>query len=398
MKKRHLVGLALVILIITDTVPSVRTENSPPQYYIEYEIVLTDIIGNESPNIYNLTSKDMTISLFMNDSWQAVYRVKSSYPILSETNDADGNRLALLNVTPLCIESNKRLVINATYHAYTHIKNIPQINESSSGKLKDIPTELKHSYCQPAGPWRYDQAGWKYLITIANTNLQNETNVLKILYNFVKWIGDHVTMPSKNHDRPFYPNETYTQMNFERGTLGEGDCDDQANLLVTFCRIVGIPAYLQIGCMHLPSEQHALTKTSDLAGGHLTIEERHIGFHGWTMVYVPPWGWIPVDMTMGYSKSDGPSSAILNSAILTVSTFAMTNVVKTDYVLQDIEQANRLVKFDLYVNEVYSMRVLQIKQEYGALPSTSLLLTITALVLLIPIIVGLYLIARRRRS
>ena len=30
---------------------------------------------------------------------------------------------------------------------------------------------------------------------------------------------------------------------------------------------------------------------------HLNISYNNVGWHGWAMVYIPPWGWLPVDLT-----------------------------------------------------------------------------------------------------
>jgi len=379
-------------------VPHANAEISPSEgYYASYEIVLTEIIRNGGADLYGLADGDRMIYLFMNNSWQTVYIIESSYPIQKTMYDSDENKIAYLDGMPLNLRSNEQVVVNVTYHAHVHAKEIPQLDEALSGSLSEIPQELKSDYCQPIGPWQFNSTSWKYLSTIANATVQNEVNVLRILYNFVEWIGKNVGPPSKEHISPLYPNETYSPLNFEQGTLGEGDCDDQANLLITLCRMVGIPAYLQIGCLYLPTEQYALRKHSNLSEGHLSIEERYIGFHGWAMVYVPPWGWIPFDMTWGYTKSEGPSSAVTNSAIMMVTAIAMLNVIRTDYVLEDGEWSKNLVDSDLYVEEISSMRSLLVKSEYGQLPLGDLLPSGLGIILVTTMVLSLFVFARRRK-
>lgn len=393
---RQVLRTSLFILLITAIVPNVSAEvNFPKGGYTTYEIVLTDVIRNGGMGIYRLADDERMVNLPMNNSWQTFYIVESSYPVQNGAYDDDGNRVAYLNM-PLGLGSNERVVVNVTYHANVYSKEIPQVDEALSGSLKDIPEELTNSYCQPIGPWQFNRTDWKYLSNIVNANVKNESNVLRILYNFVRWIGRNVDPPSEEHIMAFYPNETYSQQNFEYGTHGEGDCDDQANLLITFCRIVGIPAYLQIGCIYLPTEEYAINKDVGLYGGHLSMEERHIGFHGWAMVYVPPWGWVPVDMTWGYEQSEGPSSAITQSAIVTVSTISLLNVIKTDYVLDDYEWTKNLVNSNLYVDEIYSMRLLA-APEYEQLPLAELLPTSFGIILIAIIILTLYGVARHRK-
>jgi len=60
----------------------------------------------------------------------------------------------------------------------------------------------------------------------------------------------------------------------------EAECGGHSRLLAAFCRAVGIPARLSVGCMY----------TSYYSGG--------FGQHAWTDVYMGDAGWIPVDATI----------------------------------------------------------------------------------------------------
>jgi len=60
-----------------------------------------------------------------------------------------------------------------------------------------------------------------------------------------------------------------------------GECGGHSRLLVAFCRAVGIPSRLAIGCVY-----------SYYNGGIF-------GQHAWTEVYMGEAGWIPVDATAG---------------------------------------------------------------------------------------------------
>ncbi len=61
-------------------------------------------------------------------------------------------------------------------------------------------------------------------------------------------------------------------------TSGRGDCGQAAFLLMTMCRISGIPARWQSGWAIFPGDE--------------TI-------HDWCELYFEPWGWVPVDPYMG---------------------------------------------------------------------------------------------------
>ena len=62
--------------------------------------------------------------------------------------------------------------------------------------------------------------------------------------------------------------------------MQEAECGGHSRLLAAFCRAVGIPARLSVGCMY----------TNYYSGG--------FGQHAWTEVYMGDAGWIPVDATI----------------------------------------------------------------------------------------------------
>ena len=62
--------------------------------------------------------------------------------------------------------------------------------------------------------------------------------------------------------------------------MQEAECGGHSRLLAAFCRAVGIPVRLSVGCMY----------TNYYSGG--------FGQHAWTEVYMGDAGWIPVDATI----------------------------------------------------------------------------------------------------
>lgn len=165
----------------------------------------------------------------------------------------------------------------------------------------------------------------------------NETRVLSIAKKLIEWIRDHISR--RTLDVPRYPIETF----HERA----GDCDDQANLFITLCRIVGIPAYLQAGCIYVSTKQTVNSHWD----GHLISELTRIAWHGWAVVYVPPWGWLPVDFTY-VTLSDLRAealNAVRMSAIIAYPTVQYANITMTDYVAASRDQRDFLAAHDFHI-------------------------------------------------
>jgi hypothetical protein len=84
--------------------------------------------------------------------------------------------------------------------------------------------------------------------------------------------------------------------------------------------------------------------------GHVTTTLHNIGYHGWAMIYIPPWGWLPYDMTLGWSVNsfNGITSAMAwKPAVLT-----LTNIQTSDWAGGSRRQQNFTLSNELYlVNE-----------------------------------------------
>ena len=310
---------------------------------VEKTFILTVKVTYENRDPYEkwiLTENDMTLGLFTNNSWQTVYLVRVSHPIKKLIYDSDGNPLALLNITDTALGLNEKMSYNATYRLVFKQRSIPVIGEDKSGTLEDIPENLRKEYCKPTGLWLSNATIFrKKALDIAN----NETKVLTIIKKFVRWIASNIVYSPS--EVPKYPNETIFSH--------RGDCDDQANLLITLCRAIGIPAYLQIGCIYIP--QYNVNRT--YWSGHLIFKQERVGWHGWAMVYIPPWGWLPVDLT--YVKGDlrkEPLNSIKFSAFASEYTFQYMNITKTDYVAETREFKEFLEKYKFYIYEEDEMK------------------------------------------
>jgi len=303
----------------------------------EYYVKSTVTYSNKGDKVWNFTEReeDRTIGLFMNNSWQTGYLVNSTLGIETVENDRDGNQVAVLQFPEMLLDQGQNISYAATYRVVSKPRTFDNINETASKSFNEIPVSLKEKYLRAEGPWLINNTE---IQNLAYNITKNETKVLTIVKNFVIWIDKTVTYPEKMHEVPQYPNETVTKR--------EGDCDDKAILLVTLCRIIGIPAFTQIGSIYIPSRLEKISYWKN----HVTAVQKRIGWHGWAMVYIPPWGWLPVDLTYVFRPiAEDPLNAIKNAAVTSQITIQYMNISQTDYVASSQEAMDFLITNSFYV-------------------------------------------------
>jgi hypothetical protein len=320
LRKTTAVALTLFMLIAALTFNHfmiVRAEVSD----VDYVIQTTVTFSNNGTNIWNLTEEDRAISLFMNNTWQTVYLTERSCPINRTETDEDGNPIAILQLPKSQLEPGDNVTYTVTYNAESNPRSIPQLNEQESGNLTEIPDDVRDEYCNETDTWQTSNPA---LQETAQTIAPNETNVLSIVEELVAWIWNNIDYPPQDkpkisHEVPLYPNQTLLHK--------EGDCDDQAILFITLCRICGIPSFLQVGCIY--GEEFTMNQSS--WNGTVTSVLKHMAWHGWAMVYVPPWGWLPVDLTYVMGGPGNPLNAIMTGAVTSPKTIQYMNISQREH-------------------------------------------------------------------
>jgi len=301
---------------------------------LEFTIRTSVTYSNNGTGVWNFTEEDRAISLFMNNSWQTVHLTEHSFSIENITNDDDGNPLAVLQFDKGELKKGENISYAVTYRAVSKPRPLPNIAEEKSENLSQIPKNLSDEYCGPEGPWQINDPE---LQELAQSITGSETGVLTIVKGFIKCIKENIDYAS--HEVPLYPNETYAKR--------EGDCDEQAILLITLCRIYRIPAFLQIGCIYMPETESDLSTYWE---GHETFISKKIGWHGWAIVYIPPWGWLPVDLTYVWGGIGGDYlNAIKKAAVTSQYVIQYMNITKTDYINSTYQAMDFLQANDFYV-------------------------------------------------
>jgi hypothetical protein len=203
------------------------------------------------------------------------------------------------------------------------------IDPEGSGNLDDIPERLVKIYTSETETFRRNEEIETLALELAGGN----TDVLEIVTDILGWVVSSVNY--RNFEVPLYPDETLRDL--------QGDCDDQAILMISMLRALGIPAFLQIGVVF--SDNISSEKAS--WDGHLTFVQEGIGWHGWAMVYVPPWGWIPVDLTLTNTRD--PIDMILGAPEYASNIITAFNVSELQYIGGSRSSREILVSSDIFI-------------------------------------------------
>ena len=165
---------------------------------------------------------------------------------------------------------------------------VTNISLDMAGSFSDIPKTLSN-YLSPNDAWNVTPDIKKLAQSLMDPN-----NVLKTVLNYAEWIDEHILYPyNPPHLLAWNASQTLKKM--------VGDCDDRAILFIAMAHSVGIPAFLQIGGVYLKGYNDEL----EFEGGNIKYSFFNVGWHGWVVVYIPPWGWVPLDLTFfSGSKAD----------------------------------------------------------------------------------------------
>ena len=313
----------LCLLLLTSNVPGALGQDKG-----RYVFTSTYTFENRGDEPYVVTEYDAELPLFFNNRWQEVTIRESSHDILEEILDEDGNRIAIIDL-PHEIPAGGMLVFSVEYIIESEEMPRAPITIVEAGEIDDIPEMLVELYTSESETFRRDEDIEALALRLA----ANSTDVLEVVTTLMGWVVSSVEYC--NFEVPLYPDETLGDL--------EGDCDDQAILLISMLRILGIPAFLQVGAVF--SESISSEKSS--WEGHLTFQQEGMGWHGWAMVYIPPWGWIPVDLTL--TNAPEPFDMIIQAPEYEENIVAAFNVSRQPYIGESRLTREQIMASDLYI-------------------------------------------------
>jgi transglutaminase-like putative cysteine protease len=325
LKLRNATTLILIILMASNSPLAQATKS---QRYVFRSTYVFENLG-EKP--FTLRDEDLAIVIFPDDEWQKVTLRNLSHDVVREYTDEDGNDLALPDI-PAVLLGGTTITFSIEYDITSSSKDKPSIKLSEAEGLSEIPSQLVEEYCVQSESFYWNDE----IEELAQELTSDETTALGMLTNLIDWMLDSMTYC--NFEVPNYPNETLE--------IGKGDCDDQGILLSSMLRSLGIPAFLQVGVVF----GDWLGSDSSSWDGHLLIHTEGMGWHAWTMAYIPPWGWIPVDLTY---TSGQDSMDILDKAYEYDSFIVRAlNVSEQAYIGDSQASRERYIESDVYVSVV----------------------------------------------
>jgi len=294
-----------------------------------YEYTVTYVLENKGTAPLELTDMDVAVPMFMNTSWQTVRLAEASVPYTVMEIDADGGMGAVMGVTRT-LGPGESTSFTASYAMEPTPRAVPGFGSSDAEPLSSIPQTLVDTYCVSTETFQSDHP---LIASRAQEVAGGAATVLEALDLLVEYVMGETTY--RNFEVPMYPNATLLD--------GLGDCDDQSILLISMLRSLGIPSYLQVGVYIHPS----IDDTDTSWDGHLTNTRSGVGWHGWAVVYVPPWGWVPVDLTLT-SSNDG-LELLRKAPEYEGNVVAAYEVSRQPYIGESLEVRDRVVGSGLYV-------------------------------------------------
>lgn len=328
---------------------------------IAYQYNITITLINKGETLFPNTTNSpyyylINQNIFPNTTYQEVILekvlVNSSPASFKIYLDADGNSCIKI-ITDQPIKTNESLSLSLSF--LIKIKN-RDFDISGISSINDIPMNLSEKY-PLVGIWNLSSEKLEEISKLVYSIKNTEDNVLIIIMKILKWFEENIRYNSSL----VYPQkvlDTYYNRN--------GDCDDQANLFVLFCRILGIPSYTSIGAIYIPGSK--ITDEHD----NMIFILNNVIWHGWAMVYLPKDSkgeWFPVDLTFfkgayiinNYIRSRNLLDHITGSAFSKQATFEYMRINSTNYIDDYFKMKNIMNSYNVtWIEEHYVYPVYEI--------------------------------------
>ncbi|MDO8740086.1 MAG: transglutaminase domain-containing protein [Candidatus Woesearchaeota archaeon] len=167
--------------------------------------------------------------------------------------------------------------------------NYLEIRKKADFPIKALPEDVL-VYTKPST--KID-SGDPDIISLASGLAEGETDLYVVVYKTASWVTKNIKYDLSTLTADVSQNASWVLKN------REGVCDELSVLLIAMLRSLGIPARFVSGISYTNSP---------------LFKERW-GFHGWTEVYFPEYGWVPFDPTYGQYGYIDAGHMKLNAAV-----------------------------------------------------------------------------------
>ena len=193
-----------------------------------------------------------------------------STPPARMAHDRWGQRCAVFEPRRVAAGSKVTMTysVNAEVSAIRYL-----IIPENTGTLNDIPAELRERYTIDGSRYRIDSPYIQKTVKEIVGDEQNTYWIARKIYDFIIESVEYEMIGG--WDVP--------EVVLKRGS---GSCSEYTFTFVALCRAAGLPARYQGSIV--------------VRGDDASIDE---SFHRWAQVYLPGYGWVPVDASRGDTKS-----------------------------------------------------------------------------------------------
>jgi len=283
---------------------------------------------NNGDTAYNMSQKDLGAPVFPDRQYQTVSMETSFEGKLVEL---EPDFLKMVPLSPVLVPIDETYTITATYQIESIPRTVPSLSKQLAETSEEIPIDLLE-YTQPNALYPDNTE----ITELAARITKGEETVYGKILALIDWFEENSSyIVTEEPKRPEYMIRD-----------PRGDCDDLSLLFITMCRSQGIPAYLQAGVVF--SESLDIDETD--WDGHYHYVFDGVGWHAWAMVFTPPWGWLPVDLTMlgGMSSSE----AITEAFYWYQYTVVAWNITSHDYIMDETNQREALTESNIVFTQI----------------------------------------------
>ncbi|MCD6487848.1 MAG: transglutaminase domain-containing protein [Desulfurococcales archaeon] len=336
MVKAIRIGIIVILIILSANMMSFGVSSTNTDLE-DIRVLLKGTIKNNGNNTIFINETDLLVFDYpLNTSTQKVRYIKAF------VNDGE---------IPFYIEKYENGYLLHINESSLAKKSIKPGEKVSSSIEYIVEINIGKRLLEIAGLSKSVAKNWSYIVInqteVNATSLWNHTNPLtSLLVKYIKYNKTINRTPleltlgllewfKRNID---YSSRVPPRQPFEVILDKKGDCDDMSNLLVTILRGSGIPSFLEIGIVYISKE---FSTQASYANGLLRYKFIGGGAHGWVVAYIPPWGYIRIDLTFGGTN---PISHIYLAAYYTYPTIVLSRIHGGDYTKESAQSIESIVE------------------------------------------------------